>query len=96
MKKIISLLAIVALPAALTACDMDKYTESHNVIGPGFGNSTAQNFALQVIDPAPPEMTDPAEMHGERAALMFNRYKKDQATEPEEIDTQSVGGSSSN
>ncbi len=91
MKKIISVLVIVALPAAWAACDMDRYTETYNVTGPGFGDATAQNFALQVIDPEPPVMTDPAEMHGVRAALMFDRYKKDQTTAPEAVSTQSFG-----
>ena len=92
MKKIISLLVIVALPAVVAACDMDKYTQSYDTIGPGYGDATAQNFALQVIDPEPPVMEEPAEMHGVRAALMFDRYKKDQAEEPEEVDTQSISG----
>ena len=96
MKKIISLLVIVALPAALAACDMDKYTQTYDTIGPGFGDATAQNFALQVIDPEPPVMADPAEMHGVRAALMFDRYKKDQSEAPEEIDTQSISGGGGN
>ena len=95
MKKIISLLVIVALPAALAACDMDKYTQTYDTFGPGHGDATAQNFALQVIDPEPPVMADPAEMHGVRAALAFDRYKKGLVIEPEDVDTLSVSGSGS-
>lgn len=64
----------------LTACG--GYTGPNHVY-PGYGEATATNAAVMIIDPNPPgaQNTD-IPYQGERAAVAYDRYRTDKVEEP--------------
>ena len=78
--------AVLVLGLAFAAgCDKQEYIS----VGPGFGDAVVNNAALQIVDPMPPEITEPPVMDGERAALAMEKYKGNQVVKPK---AQTTGG----
>ena len=106
MKEIRLIVIGVALLVTLGACEKyfsDEYinadfvkpwVEPRVVMGPGYGDATQQNWALQVVDPEPNLATGPLPMDGQRAVDAMERYRAGKVIEPEEVLT--TGGGASN
>ncbi len=104
MKELRLVVIGVALLVTLGACAKyfsDEYinadfvkpwVEPRVVMGPGYGDATQQNWALQVVDPEPNLATGPLPMDGQRAADAMERYRTGEVIEPEEVLT--TGGAS--
>lgn len=94
----------VALLVTLGACErylsedyinadfVQPWVEPRVVTGPGYGDATEQNWAVQVVDPEPELATGPLPMDGQRAADAVERYRTGKVTKPEEVLT--TGGAS--
>ena len=86
----------LALLIGLGACE--KYTPGLTTslvsTGPGFGNTTQHNWAVQVVDPEGEKAGIPPVMDGHRAASAIDRYEKGKVFKPEAITTTTgvVGG----
>lgn len=81
--------AIAALTLFVAAgCSSDPLQS-----GPGFGNSIAQNRALEVIDPKP-DLTgkEIPDLSGRRDALAIERYETGKTIKPEALRTTTSGG----
>ncbi len=104
MKEIRLVVIGVALLVTLGACEryfsedyinvdfVKPWVEPRVVMGPGFGDATQQNWALQVVDPEPNLATGPLPMDGQRAVDAMERYRTGEVIEPEEVLT--TGGAS--
>ncbi len=104
MKELRLVVIGVALLVTLGACAKyfsDEYinadfvkpwVEPRVVMGPGYGDATQQNWALQVVDPEPNLATGPLPMDGQRAVDAMERYRTGKVIEPEEVLT--TGGAS--
>ena len=55
--------------------------------GPGFGNSTQHNAAVQIVNPEGEKVGVPPVMDGHRAASAIDRYEKGQVFKPAAIVT---------
>ena len=62
-----------------------SWVEPRVVMGPGFGDTTQHNWAVQVVDPEPELATGPLPMDGQRAAGAMERYRTGKVIQPEEI-----------
>ncbi len=83
MARIVFLLAATAI---VGACNYSGPGHEY----PGYGEATAHNAAVMIIDPNPPgaQNTDIA-LDGSRAVLMQERYKTDTVEQPEVVETTS-------
>ena len=83
------MIRIVLLAATVSFVGACTYSGPGHVY-PGFGEATAHNAAVMIIDPNPPgaQNTDLA-LDGSRAVLALTRYKTDTVEQPEEMDTTS-------
>ena len=75
------LLALCALLVGLGACD----TRPHYSVGPGFGDATLHNMAVQIINPDPNVEEEPAPVEGVRSQQAIDKYnagKVEKATAP--------------
>jgi hypothetical protein len=87
MKSLKSIALLSALLIAAAGCT------SKETLNKNFGNATAQNNALQIIDPVPADPNLPApDMNGMRAAAALDRYAKGQVIAPAKTDTVQTGG----
>lgn len=84
------MLRIVGLLAAVSVLGACSYSGPGHVY-PGYGEATAHNAAVMIIDPNPPgaQNTDIA-LDGSRAVLMQERYKTDTVEEPQVLETTDV------
>lgn len=75
---------LVAAASIVGACTYSGPNHQY----PGFGEATAHNAAVMIIDPNPPgaQNTD-IPMDGSRAVLAQERYRTDTVVEPEMLDT---------
>ena len=92
MKKLnaVALVAFIAASsAALAACD--PYLEHYESFGPGYGDATNQNFALQIANPDRP-MPDESQMimDGNRMNTAVTNYRTGKVIEPEEVTTTEI------
>ena len=102
MKELRLVVIGVALLVTLGACEryfsedyinadfVKPWVEPRVVMGPGFGDATQQNWAVQVVDPEPNLATGPLPMDGQRAADAMERYRTGKVIEP--VDVQTSGG----
>ncbi len=74
------------------------FTTSLVSTGPGFGNATQHNAAVQIVNPEGEKVGVPPVMDGHRAASAIDRYEKGDVIKPEAIETTSgiVGGCGGN
>ncbi len=81
------MLRVVILVAAVSFVGGCNYTGPNHQY-PGFGEATAHNAAVMIIDPNPPgaQNTDLA-LDGSRAVLGQDRYKTDTVEQPESLET---------
>ena len=72
------------------------FTTSLVSTGPGFGNVTQHDWAVQVVNPEGEKVGIPPVMDGVRAASAIDRYQKGQVFKPEAIETTTgiIGGGS--
>ncbi len=79
----------LALLLGLGACEQytTGLTTSLVSSGPGFGNTTQHNWAVQVFNPEGEKVGVPPVMVGHRAASAIDRYEKGQVFKPEAIET---------
>ena len=79
----------LALLLGLGACE--KYTPGLTTslvsTGPGFGNTTQHNWAVQVVNPEGEKVGVPPVMDGHRAASAIDRYEKGTVFKPEAVTT---------
>lgn len=61
---------------------------------PSFGDATAQNEAVQVVDPEPVHGEEAPAMAGTRVGLALKRYDTGTVTKPEDVKVEDSGGSS--
>ncbi len=88
MKHMRLILGLVLL-LGLGACEQytPGLTTSLVTTGPGFGNVTQHNWAVQVVDPEGEKVGVPPVMDGHRAASAMDRYEKGQVLKPEAVVT---------
>lgn len=93
MKHMRLILGLVLL-LGLGACEQytPGLTTSLVTTGPGFGNVTQHNWAVQVVDPEGEKVGVPPVMDGHRAASAIDRYEKGQVIKPEAPLTTTGGG----
>ncbi len=79
----------LALLVGLGACEQftQGLTTSLVSTGPGFGNTTQHNWAVQVVNPEGEKVGVPPVMDGHRAASAIDRYEKGQVFKPEAVTT---------
>ncbi len=65
------------------------FTTSLVSTGPGYGNATRHNWAVQVVNPEGEKVGIPPVMDGHRAASAIDRYEKGKVFKPEAIETTS-------
>ena len=92
MKKLnpVALVAfITASSAALAACD--PYLEHYESFGPGYGDATNRNFALQIANPDRP-MPDESQMitGGDRMVIAITNYRTGKVVELREVKTSDI------
>jgi len=80
---------VVAASAGLAACD--PYLEHYESFGPGYGDATNQNFALQIANPDRP-MPDESQMimDGNRMNTAVTNYRTGKVIKPEEVTTTEI------
>lgn len=89
LRNLVGSLALVALGACE---DIRQVRETPNT-APGFGASTLDIMAKQIVDPLPVDTRTPADMSGDRAALAMERYKTNTSIRPRAVGTGvSIGG----
>ncbi len=82
---IIGVTLAAATLAAAVGCSNMPAPES---LSPGFGNATAHNMAMHIIDPLPADMNLPApDLNGQRGGVLMDRYVKGQVIAPERLTT---------
>ncbi len=83
----------LALLLGLGACEQytPGLTTSLVSRGPGFGNTTQHNWAVQVVNPEGEKVGVPPVMDGHRAASAIDRYEKGKVHKPEAIKTTGAG-----
>ncbi len=88
MKHMQVILGLVLL-LGLGACEQytPGLTTSRVSTGPGFGNTTQHNWAVQVVNPEGEKVGVPPVMDGHRAASAIDRYEKGKVHKPEAIET---------
>lgn len=95
MKQIRLILGLVLL-AGLGACEQytPGLTTSLVSTGPGFGNTTQHNWAVQVVNPEGEKAGIPPVMDGHRAASAIDRYEKGKVFKPLKLQTTTgvIGG----
>jgi hypothetical protein len=64
--------------ALLAGCE----AEHAQALSPGFGNSVKHNIAVQLVNPDPPEFTEPSGLDGRRAVEAYERYREDRVIRP--------------
>ena len=81
------MLRIVMLIGAVSLVGACNYTGPNHQY-PGFGEATAHNAAVMIIDPNPPgaQNTDLA-LDGDRAVIAQDRYQTDTVEQPESLNT---------
>ncbi len=79
----------LALLLGLGACEQftPGLTTSLVSTGPGFGNTTQHNWAVQVVNPEGEKVGVPPVMDGHRAASAIDRYEKGKVFKPTVIET---------
>ena len=78
----VKLAALLATAAGLAGCAAPK------TLNTSFGNATAHNIAMHIIDPTPADPNLPApDMNGQRAFGALDRYLKGQTIQPERLTT---------
>ncbi len=99
MKEVRLVVIGVALLVTLGACEryfsedyinadfVQPWVEPRVVIGPGYGDATQHNWAVQVVDPEPNQATGPLPMDGQRAADAMERYRTGKVIVPEAVIT---------
>ncbi len=77
----------LALLVALGACEQytPGLTTSLVSTGPGFGNTTQHNWAVQVVNPEGEKVGIPPVMDGHRAASAIDRYETGKVFKPEAV-----------
>ncbi len=88
MKHMRLILGLVLL-VGLGACEQftPGLTTSLVSTGPGFGNTTQHNWAVQVVNPEGEKVGIPPVMDGHRAASAIDRYEKGTVLKPEVVET---------
>ena len=78
---------IIAAASIVGACNYSGPNHEY----PGFGEATAHNAAVMIIDPNPPgaQNTD-IPLNGSRAVLAQDRYETDTVEQPTLLDTTSA------
>lgn len=62
---------------------------------PGFGNATAQNRSVHIVDTSPASAEDTViNMDGARAALAIERYRTGEAIQPKPLRADGMAGAS--
>ena len=79
----------LALLLGLGACEQftPGLTTSLVSTGPGFGNTTQHNWAVQVVNPEGEKVGVPPVIDGHRAASAIDRYEKGKVFKPTVIET---------
>ncbi len=79
----------LALLLGLGACEQytPGLTTSLVSTGPGFGNSTQHNAAVQIVNPEGEKVGVPPVMDGHRAASAIDRYEKGKVFKPAAVVT---------
>ncbi len=93
MKHMRLILGLVLL-VGLGACEQftPGLTTSLVSTGPGFGNTTQHNWAVQVVNPEGEKVGVPPVMDGHRAASAIDRYEKGKVFKPETVTTTGIIG----
>ena len=80
---------VVAASAGLAACD--PYLEHYESFGPGYGDATNRNFALQIANPDRP-MPDESQMitGGDRMVIAITNYRTGKVVELREVKTSDI------
>ncbi len=91
MKQFRLILGLVLL-LGLGACEQftPGLTTSLVSTGPGFGNTTQHNWAVQVVNPEGEKVGIPPVMDGHRAASAIDRYEKGKVFKPEAVPTTGI------
>ncbi len=84
---------VLLLVSSVAGCASDYYPPLTPL-----GDATAQNMAVQVVNPDPPIYTTPPDLNGRRAGVAINRYFRNRVVQPQDLDVVDSGtsGSSSN
>ena len=92
----------VAITAALlvlltaTGCESEIFKSRFFVPPPEvpvvYGDATAQNHTVHVVNPNPPARTQPPNLNGRRAAIAIRRYHTNREIAPADPGVAGVGG----
>ena len=83
---VLILLAALGVPV-LAGCDYE-HAES---LGPGFGNATQNNMAVQIVNPNPPVAREAPSLDGPLATDAVTRYRNDKVKQPAPTSIGTIG-----